>query len=307
MVLAPAAVDVHHERRLRPVPEAAPRARRAGQRLDPRRARHDGRLLRTRSPTATSASCASSSRSCSSARRASTGRRNCAVAASFLHRDDCARRDRIGVDHIMWGSDYPHLEGTFPFSREAMQMTFEGVPHDEVAAMLGGNAAADLRLRPRRARAARRGVRSVGERRRRRPRPRARGRAQHGVLQDRGVERLSYGRRLRPGGMFWLWRNRLSGSHSSLSACRRGVLLGPERRLDPARALVADEVEVDAAGRPRLHRRRDARACTRCCVSSSAGSAHIDRKWMLNGAVPLRRTRSRPRRRGRSRRRRGRG
>jgi predicted TIM-barrel fold metal-dependent hydrolase len=66
---------------------------------------------------------------------------NCAVAASFLHRDDCARRERIGTDHIMWGSDYPHMEGTFPFSREAMQLTFEGVPHDEVAAMLGGNAA----------------------------------------------------------------------------------------------------------------------------------------------------------------------
>jgi predicted TIM-barrel fold metal-dependent hydrolase len=66
---------------------------------------------------------------------------NCAVAASFLHRDDCARRERIGVDHIMWGSDYPHMEGTFPFSREAMQMTFEGVPHEEVAMMLGRNAA----------------------------------------------------------------------------------------------------------------------------------------------------------------------
>jgi predicted TIM-barrel fold metal-dependent hydrolase len=66
---------------------------------------------------------------------------NCAVAASFLHRDDCLRRDRIGVDHIMWGSDYPHLEGTAPFSKEAIRLTFAGVPEDEVAAMLGGNAA----------------------------------------------------------------------------------------------------------------------------------------------------------------------
>ena len=66
---------------------------------------------------------------------------NCAVAASFLHRDDCRRRERIGVDHIMWGSDYPHLEGTAPFSKEAIQMTFADVPEDEVAAMLGGNAA----------------------------------------------------------------------------------------------------------------------------------------------------------------------
>ncbi len=67
---------------------------------------------------------------------------NCAAAASFLHRDDCARRERIGVDHIMWGSDYPHLEGTSPFSHEAIRMTFAGVPETEVRAMLGGNAAA---------------------------------------------------------------------------------------------------------------------------------------------------------------------
>ncbi|GMU77482.1 MAG: hypothetical protein AMXMBFR46_02820 [Acidimicrobiia bacterium] len=66
---------------------------------------------------------------------------NCAVAASFLHRDDCLRRDRIGVPQIMWGSDYPHLEGTAPFSKEAIALTFAGVPEVEVAAMLGGNAA----------------------------------------------------------------------------------------------------------------------------------------------------------------------
>jgi predicted TIM-barrel fold metal-dependent hydrolase len=66
---------------------------------------------------------------------------NCAVAASFLHREDCARRHGIGVDHIMWGADYPHLEGTTPFSAEAIRMTFAGVPEAEVRAMLGGNAA----------------------------------------------------------------------------------------------------------------------------------------------------------------------
>ncbi|MFA5885851.1 MAG: amidohydrolase family protein [Acidimicrobiia bacterium] len=66
---------------------------------------------------------------------------NCAVAASFLHRDDCRRREGIGVDKIMWGSDYPHLEGTAPFSEEAIRMTFADVPTEEVAAMLGANAA----------------------------------------------------------------------------------------------------------------------------------------------------------------------
>ena len=49
------------------------------------------------------------------------------VAASFLHREDCAAAHRIGVDHIMWGADYPHLEGTTPFSHEAIRMTFAGV------------------------------------------------------------------------------------------------------------------------------------------------------------------------------------
>jgi predicted TIM-barrel fold metal-dependent hydrolase len=66
---------------------------------------------------------------------------NCAVAASFLHRDDCARRAAIGADHIMWGSDYPHLEGTPPFSKEAIRLTFAGVDPVEVQAMLAGNAA----------------------------------------------------------------------------------------------------------------------------------------------------------------------
>ncbi|HEV8063846.1 MAG TPA: amidohydrolase family protein, partial [Acidimicrobiales bacterium] len=66
---------------------------------------------------------------------------NCAVAASFLHKDDCDRRHRIGTDHIMWGSDYPHAEGTFPFSKEALALTFAGVDRAEVQAMLAGNAA----------------------------------------------------------------------------------------------------------------------------------------------------------------------
>jgi predicted TIM-barrel fold metal-dependent hydrolase len=66
---------------------------------------------------------------------------NCAVAASFLHRADCERRGRIGIDHVMWGSDYPHDEGTAPYSAEAIRLTFAGVPEPEVRAMLGENAA----------------------------------------------------------------------------------------------------------------------------------------------------------------------
>jgi predicted TIM-barrel fold metal-dependent hydrolase len=67
---------------------------------------------------------------------------NCYVAASFMHRDDCARRELIGTDRVMWGSDYPHIEGTYPFSKEGIRRTFAGVDPEDVRAMLGATAAA---------------------------------------------------------------------------------------------------------------------------------------------------------------------
>jgi predicted TIM-barrel fold metal-dependent hydrolase len=66
---------------------------------------------------------------------------NCWVGASFMWREDCLDRHAIGVDRIMWGSDFPHDEGTYPHSREAIAHTFEGVPEAEVAQMVGGTAA----------------------------------------------------------------------------------------------------------------------------------------------------------------------
>jgi hypothetical protein len=41
----------------------------------------------------------------------------------------------------MWGSDYPHLEGCWPYTREHLRMAFEGVPEGEIRQMVGGNAA----------------------------------------------------------------------------------------------------------------------------------------------------------------------
>jgi predicted TIM-barrel fold metal-dependent hydrolase len=68
--------------------------------------------------------------------------RQCYVGASFMRPVECAERHGIGVDRILWGSDYPHFEGTAPYTREALRHTFSGVPTAEVAAMLGRNAAA---------------------------------------------------------------------------------------------------------------------------------------------------------------------
>jgi predicted TIM-barrel fold metal-dependent hydrolase len=50
-------------------------------------------------------------------------------------------RHVIGVNNIMWGADYPHMEGTWPRSMEPMRETLAGVPPDEIAKMLGLNAA----------------------------------------------------------------------------------------------------------------------------------------------------------------------
>jgi predicted TIM-barrel fold metal-dependent hydrolase len=67
--------------------------------------------------------------------------RQCYAGASFMHPAETAIRDAIGVSTIMWGSDYPHIESSFPYSKAAIQFCFDGVPEHEAAAMLGGNAA----------------------------------------------------------------------------------------------------------------------------------------------------------------------
>ncbi|HEX3411738.1 MAG TPA: amidohydrolase family protein, partial [Stellaceae bacterium] len=50
-------------------------------------------------------------------------------------------RDVIGVDNMMWGSDYPHSESTFPQSRKILAEILAGVPDDEHAKIAGGNTA----------------------------------------------------------------------------------------------------------------------------------------------------------------------
>jgi uncharacterized protein len=48
-------------------------------------------------------------------------------------------RDMLGVTQLMWGSDYPHFDSTFPNSQEAIERNFAGVPEDERELILGGN------------------------------------------------------------------------------------------------------------------------------------------------------------------------
>ena len=50
-------------------------------------------------------------------------------------------RHHIGVENLLWGSDYPHAESTFPKSREILERIFEGIPEDEKAKIAGENTA----------------------------------------------------------------------------------------------------------------------------------------------------------------------
>src|ERR687898_484472 len=67
--------------------------------------------------------------------------RQCHVGSSFIRRQEVPLRHAVGVHKIMWGSDFPHLEGCWPFSHEHLRMAFADVDPVEVRAMVGGNAA----------------------------------------------------------------------------------------------------------------------------------------------------------------------
>ena len=63
------------------------------------------------------------------------------VNASFLHAEgEAEARHRVGVDHLMWGSDYPHVEGTWPDSADKLRVALAGVPEPEATRILSGTA-----------------------------------------------------------------------------------------------------------------------------------------------------------------------
>jgi predicted TIM-barrel fold metal-dependent hydrolase len=66
--------------------------------------------------------------------------RQCWIGASFLPAHEGKLRYDIGVDKLMWGSDYPHLEGTWPNTMKALNETFGDYPEEEIRTMLGTTA-----------------------------------------------------------------------------------------------------------------------------------------------------------------------
>ncbi len=69
-------------------------------------------------------------------------KRHCYYGASFPSMADLAGIEQIGEDHVLWGNDYPHYEGTFPYNLESLRLTFGGMPDARRRKVLGLNAAA---------------------------------------------------------------------------------------------------------------------------------------------------------------------
>jgi predicted TIM-barrel fold metal-dependent hydrolase len=66
-------------------------------------------------------------------------RRN--MSATFItDRNGIANRYGVGVDNIMWSTDYPHHGNDWPYSRKTIDDTMGDLPADERHAILAGNA-----------------------------------------------------------------------------------------------------------------------------------------------------------------------
>ena len=64
-------------------------------------------------------------------------KRNCWVAVSQPKAPDVQAILQLGLDRFMWGSDYPHDEGTAPFTREHLRQLFHAWPQADLEDFLG--------------------------------------------------------------------------------------------------------------------------------------------------------------------------
>jgi predicted TIM-barrel fold metal-dependent hydrolase len=67
-------------------------------------------------------------------------KRNVYFGASAFSPYESGMIDWLGADHILWGSDYPHEEGTCPDSKVAIRWALHKRPVEETRKILAGNA-----------------------------------------------------------------------------------------------------------------------------------------------------------------------
>ena len=74
---------------------------------------------------------------------------NLFVGASTMSKEEIRRRHVLGLDAVMWGTDYPHPEGSWPNTAAKLKTDFCEVPVEETKQLLGAHGGQGLRLRPR--------------------------------------------------------------------------------------------------------------------------------------------------------------
>jgi predicted TIM-barrel fold metal-dependent hydrolase len=64
------------------------------------------------------------------------------ISVTFIDEVDAIhlQRYKIGVENLMWSTDYPHPVSSWPHSRKIVEETMQGVPSDERELMVSGNA-----------------------------------------------------------------------------------------------------------------------------------------------------------------------
>lgn len=67
--------------------------------------------------------------------------RNVWIGASFPGVRDAAAMKKLGLHKVMWGSDYPHNEGTTPFTREHLRRSFADWTPEDLDQIFTGTAA----------------------------------------------------------------------------------------------------------------------------------------------------------------------
>ncbi len=73
--------------------------------------------------------------------------RQCWLGSSIISRPEIEMRGMIGIEKIMWGWDFPHIESAdWLTPRDNLRVTMQGVPEAELRAMLAGNAITAYRL-----------------------------------------------------------------------------------------------------------------------------------------------------------------
>jgi predicted TIM-barrel fold metal-dependent hydrolase len=68
-------------------------------------------------------------------------RKHCFYGASFPSKLDLDGIEAVGEDNVLWGNDYPHHEGTFPYNLESLRLTFNDMAETRRRKVLGLNAA----------------------------------------------------------------------------------------------------------------------------------------------------------------------